>query len=436
MHHLVVDGVSWRILLEDLATIAAGGEPQPVPTSFRRWATDLLELDRSAELQLWREQLAGAVRPLGTGHSTRRPTPRPPHARTPWRCRAELTAPLLTTVPAAFHGSVNDVLLTALAVAVTRWRGGDEVLVELEGHGREEQVVPGSDLSRTVGWFTSTFPVRLDPGGGDLDTAVKRVKERLRALPDNGIGYGLLADRLNGPAPEVLFNYLGRFAAGDGRTGRPTRSPTRSAPAPTRPCRSGTLLEINALVARRRVHRHPHLAAGRCSTRPRWTAFGAPVARRADRTVRNGRWRAHAVGLPAGRARPGEVDELGAGVADVLPLSPLQEGFYFHAQLDDDDVYAVQQTVELRGEVDPAALRRAAQAVLDRHAPLRASFRAAARRADRPAGHRRGRPCRGARSTATRRRSRRPNARSGSTCARRRCCGSHWSAAPGAPGSC
>ncbi|WP_033018482.1 condensation domain-containing protein, partial [Streptomyces rimosus] len=138
---------------------------------------------------------------------------------------ARWAEPLLTTVPAAFRAGVNDVLLTALALAVVRWRGaGSGLVLDLEGHGREEQVVAGADLSRTVGWFTSLFPVRLDLEGVDVEdafrggaaagVALKRVKEQLRAIPDHGIGYGLLR-HLNpeteealasAPAPQIGFN--------------------------------------------------------------------------------------------------------------------------------------------------------------------------------------------------------------------------------------
>src|SRR5439155_13084203 len=119
---------------------------------------------------------------------------------------ADLTRPLLTSVPGAFHVGVNDVLLAGLAPAVVEWRqrwgaGGGQVLIDLEGHGREE-IVPGADLTRTVGWFTSMYPVRLDPGpydraevwagGPGMGRMVKLIKEQLRAFPDNGMGFGLL----------------------------------------------------------------------------------------------------------------------------------------------------------------------------------------------------------------------------------------------------
>jgi non-ribosomal peptide synthase protein (TIGR01720 family) len=243
VHHAVVDGVSWRILVPDLAA-AWDGDPPPAPaTSFRHWARALEAEARSpgreAELPLWQAILTGPdpllgarpLDPVGDRDGVRRLT---------LELGPEVTEPLLTTLPAAFGAHVNDALLTALAVAVADWRrrrgtGGGavddgSVLVALEGHGREEDAVPGTvDLSRTLGWFTSVFPVRLAPGpvvaadvragGPDAGRALKRVKEQLRALPDRGVGYGLLrylnprtaAGLARLPAPQLGFNYLGRF---------------------------------------------------------------------------------------------------------------------------------------------------------------------------------------------------------------------------------
>ncbi|NED18646.1 non-ribosomal peptide synthetase, partial [Streptomyces sp. SID9913] len=204
---------------------------------FRQWALLLHEeaarAERRAELPLWREITDGGDPPLGS-----RPLdPGRDTVATARRLRLELpaavTSELLTTVPAVFHAEINDVLLTALALAVADWRRGrgerQDVLVDLEGHGREE-VVPGVDLARTVGWFTTTHPVRLDvglcdwdevwAGGPALGQVLKEVKEQLRRIPDHGIGHGLLsrldtasAAVLGGrPAPQLGFNYLGRMA--------------------------------------------------------------------------------------------------------------------------------------------------------------------------------------------------------------------------------
>ncbi|MDX6739344.1 non-ribosomal peptide synthetase [Actinocorallia sp. A-T 12471] len=240
-HHLVVDGVSWRILLPDLVTALGGAELQPVPTSFRRWAQRLTaeasEPSRTAELGFWAEIAATpdpdlGSRPLDPGKDTFATA-----GHLTVTLGEDVTEPVLTSVPAAFHGRVNDVLLTALALAVAEWRErrGEAVtgvLVDLEGHGREE-VVPGVDVSRTAGWFTSIHPVRLDAGrpswaevlaaGPEVGTALKRVKEQLREAPDNGVGYGLLryvnaetgAVLAGHRAPQLAFNYLGRVSAAE-----------------------------------------------------------------------------------------------------------------------------------------------------------------------------------------------------------------------------
>ncbi|MFG2556056.1 amino acid adenylation domain-containing protein [Streptomyces sp. NPDC048581] len=236
-HHLVVDGVSWRIITSDLALAWQSGRGLPRSgTSFRTWSRLLGEEagkpHRLRELARWTGELEGArpflERDLGSAASLREHTLVLPD---------DVTAALLTAVPAAYHAAAPDVLLTALALAAAAWweRRGDltgrSLLVGLEGHGREEDIAEGVDLSATVGWFTTFHPAAVDPGPLDIDealsggpaagTALKRVKEQLRAVPDHGLGYGLLR-HLNPdtapaleklPQPQILFNYLGRFTA-------------------------------------------------------------------------------------------------------------------------------------------------------------------------------------------------------------------------------
>ncbi|GAF42984.1 hypothetical protein RW1_005_00890 [Rhodococcus wratislaviensis NBRC 100605] len=246
IHHLAVDGVSWRILVPDLAAawaaVSTGTPPTlpPVGTSMRRWAHALTDTapDRANELPLWLGILDGPDPRLGS-------RPLDPTLDTDATARditiglpAETTRALLTTVPDAFHGAVDDALLTALALAVSTFRRrrghpADNTLIGLEGHGRDNTLIPGADLSRTVGWFTTIHPVRLDLTGIDLGdaltggpaagTALKTVKEQLRTIPDHGAGYGQLryldphtADRLRDlPQPQIIFNYLGRFTTGE-----------------------------------------------------------------------------------------------------------------------------------------------------------------------------------------------------------------------------
>ena len=243
VHHFAVDGVSWRVLLADLAAawpdVAAGRTPElePVAVPLRQWAHRIEALaQRPAQreqLPFWRE-LARAEEPLP---SLVPPDPARDVAGTAGLLTVELSADttraLLTSVPAAFHAGVNDVMLTALAAAVTEWRRArgsyaTDLLVDVEGHGRD---IDGEelDLSRTVGWLTRLHPVRLDigrvdhreltAGGPVLGRSVKRIKEQLRAVPQNGLGHGLLryldpdsAPQLaRGARAQLLFNYLGRF---------------------------------------------------------------------------------------------------------------------------------------------------------------------------------------------------------------------------------
>jgi amino acid adenylation domain-containing protein/non-ribosomal peptide synthase protein (TIGR01720 family) len=246
VNHLCVDGVSWRVLVPDLREAwecAAAGRDitlAGVGTSYRQWCRTLGENARSsarlAEFPAWLEQVRDpaplAGRPLdplrdtyATGHSLRLVLP------------AQLTAALLSAAPAALGTTVNDVLLTALGIAVADWRRrrgepAADVLVELEGHGREP--IADEDLARTVGWFTSVSPVRVelpaDATAADWDdlwaggAELGRLAARSHAAPGRGLGYGLLR-YLNAQTqsplarfapPELGLNYLGRFTAGAG----------------------------------------------------------------------------------------------------------------------------------------------------------------------------------------------------------------------------
>ncbi|MBC2895657.1 non-ribosomal peptide synthetase [Rhodococcus sp. 4CII] len=418
-HHLAVDGVSWRILLPDFAAawdqVGSGAVPVlPEPaTSMRRWAHALAEEavrhERAAELVWWQNVVAGPDPPI-----TDRPLDPGLDLATALQdvsveISSEDTAVLLTVLPGLYRGGVLDVLLTALVVASSRWRAergipGTSMLLRLEGHGREQQVVPGADLSRTVGWFTTVFPVRIDlrgidlddafAGGHDMGSAVKRVKEHLRAVPDMGIGYGLLRylnpDTAGGlPRTEpgqISFNYLGQVpdSVDDGTAAGWTPADgfgdLSYVPDPDMP--ASAAIEINAIVIGGRLR----------------VGFGFPdtLLGRAEVERLAARWREavsalvfHARSGDAGGLTPSDVplvdvtqsdldtwEERFGALADVWPTAPLQAGLLFHALLAKPsiDAYTVQVALHLTGAVDPARMRRAAEALLDRHANLRAAF--------------------------------------------------------------
>ncbi|MFJ5044429.1 amino acid adenylation domain-containing protein [Streptomyces sp. NPDC088719] len=248
VHHLAVDGVSWRILLDDLAEawneVSEGRAPHlsPATTPFRNWAHVLgrQASARTAELPLWEGILAAPDRLPAPGlpapdlPPTAASRPAEPlalgtvaEARHLVRTLDGAHTRTLLTGAAERHGArVQDLMLTALARAVREWSGRDRVdfAAHVEGHGREQQIEDGVDLSRTVGWFTSLYPVRLTATATERpgDT-LARTRDHLARLPDSGIGYGLLRygaqppagspwREADGPgAPLVAFNYLGRF---------------------------------------------------------------------------------------------------------------------------------------------------------------------------------------------------------------------------------
>jgi len=229
IHHLVVDGVSWRILLEDFQTLyqqLSNGEKPSLPaktTSFKTWAERLAEHAQSDAL---RDELAYWLA-SGKNSAARLPLDEAGGANTVAQARtlsvsldAVETRALLQEVPVRYRTQINEVLLTALVRAFAQWTTSPSLLVDLEGHGREE-IVDDVNLSRTIGWFTTIFPVMLDCGTAQSSVeALPLVKEQLRAIPNRGIGYGLLryasgddkvAEMLQSlPQAEVRFNYLGQ----------------------------------------------------------------------------------------------------------------------------------------------------------------------------------------------------------------------------------
>ncbi|MFH9426468.1 amino acid adenylation domain-containing protein, partial [Streptomyces sp. NPDC017529] len=426
IHHLAVDGVSWRILLSDLKAAwqaAAAGrraEPEPVGTSLRAWSQRLVEQaqrhDRIAELPLWTGMLGAPDAPLSrlpydeardlTSTVRRLTLTLPP----------EHTAPLLGPVPGTLHGTTDDILLTALGIAVADWRRrrtgcqDTAVLLDVEGHGREDlsgadgTAAGCTDLARTVGLLTSVHPVRLDPGNADaarlhaggpaLDRAYRRVKEQLRAIPGNGLGYGLLRhlNTQTGPAlargarPLVGYNYLGRLPGNGGDWAPvPGSGGITGGADPAMP--AAHLLALDALVEDRADG--PVLTAAWSwpaalftedevrDLADTWSGLLTAFAGRATDPDADGRTPAD---FPLVALTEDETARLAGDcpdLADVWPLTPLQEGLLFHTLYDEQapDVYTSQLAVDLHGPLDPDALRRAGRAVLERHPALRVAFR-------------------------------------------------------------
>jgi amino acid adenylation domain-containing protein/non-ribosomal peptide synthase protein (TIGR01720 family) len=269
IHHLAVDGVSWRILLEDLHSTYQQLNRREEPslpaktTSYKNWAERLIEHARSGEL---RQELAFWCE-TNERLQARLPLDHPQGTNTVASARTisvslnvDETRELLQALPVAYRTQINEVLLTALVRAVTAWTRVDSLLVDLEGHGREE-IFEGVDLSRTVGWFTTIFPVALDCK--DLQTpaeTLRSVKEQLRRIPNRGVGYGLLkyavsdadvADKLRAlPQAELRFNYLGQIDRVFVDSSMFAVAPHQAGPAQTLEAERSYLLNIIAMVTR------------------------------------------------------------------------------------------------------------------------------------------------------------------------------------------
>jgi amino acid adenylation domain-containing protein/non-ribosomal peptide synthase protein (TIGR01720 family) len=273
VNYPAVDGVSWRILLEDFQQvyhqISQGRAVQlpPKTTSYQYWARRLVVYAQSeaprGELEYWIAETHRSTARLPLDHAAGANTELSAR-RVALSLSVEETRHLLYDVPKAYHTQINDVLLTALILAFYRWTGKRSVLIDLEGHGRED-LFDDVDLSRTVGWFTSYYPVRLEvTNDRDIGAALIAVKEHLRQIPDHGIGYSILRylsmdtrirERLRShPQPDIRFNYLGQFdqvVAGSSlfRRAKESYGPTQSLQG-----ERTHLLVIEGLVAEYQLH--------------------------------------------------------------------------------------------------------------------------------------------------------------------------------------
>ncbi|KRR11249.1 non-ribosomal peptide synthetase [Bradyrhizobium jicamae] len=395
IHHLVVDGVSWRILLEDVAAayaqLAQGGMVVLPPKShaYALWGERLHTYAASPalapELSYWADRRTDADIPCDDDHGGIDRVADADEVLLSFE--RELTQRLLTDAPSAYRTQINDLLLAGLARAVWRWSGRENVLVELEGHGRED-LFGDLDISRTVGWFTTAFPVRLAGGAQAPSALIKTVKEELRGIPGRGLGYGVLrylgseeqrAALSDIAEPKIAFNYLGQIDGGSDEAtlfamAAESAGSSRDASSPLRRWLSvnGTVrdgqLRLSFGFGRKRYRRE---------TIERLAAMYEAALRELVDHCTSG-----ACGLtPSDVALSGlgqtEIDHLGLDwrdVEDIYPLSPMQQGMLFHAMHDGENgLYVNQVAAEMHG-LDAAKLRRAWQAVSDRHAVLRTGF--------------------------------------------------------------
>ena len=396
IHHLAVDGVSWRILLEDLQyayrELRAGRMPAALPRSdsYQAWSARQKaaanSADAAAELDYWQAQLRDAPRLTRARRDA--PATWKDAASARFSLDAETTRQLLGPALKAQRVQINDLLLTALARALCAWTGEGSALVEMEGHGREAfDGEAALDLSRSVGWFTALYPVRLHAGGEPGDD-LRATREHLRNLPRAGIGYGQLrylsphaASLRDLPAPQVTFNYLGQldqaFADADflpafegvGRS-QPLNAALGNALVYAGRVLGGELsLEVTysrAMFEAADIDELQALLRGELQALVAW-CLHTPRPLEATELPLLGLDQQQLDALP-----------LPTGVEDLYPLSPMQQGMLFHAlDVPGSSLYVNQLRVDLDG-LDAARLLDAWRAVIARHANLRTGFLASA----------------------------------------------------------
>ena len=393
IHHLVVDGVSWRVLLEDLqqayAQAQAGQElPAAYKTSaYQQWAARLAEYASSpalqAELPYWQGQRQHAAPDLPCDN---------PHGgqtnavarRISLRLDPQRTRQLLQEAPAAYRTQVNDLLLSVLSRVIGNWTGHTSTLIQLEGHGRE-QLFDDIDLTRSVGWFTSLYPMLLMPSV-DLGDSIKAIKEQLRGVPNKGVGYGVLRylarnpSLADAPQPRITFNYLGQFDQqfDEGASFMPAREGSGLGQSEHAPLANWLSIEgqvsggelqldwnfshemfhdatIQRLVddySRELTALIEHCAAG---VNQGMTPSDFPLARLSQKQL-------DALPLAA------------SSVEDIYPLAPMQQGMLFHSLLEHSGGDYINQIRLSIGGLDSQRFRAAWQAVVDCHDVLRSGF--------------------------------------------------------------
>jgi amino acid adenylation domain-containing protein/non-ribosomal peptide synthase protein (TIGR01720 family) len=400
IHHLVIDALSWRWVLEDLDVAyrqLVRGQEIRLPfqtTSYQAWADRLEHYASSAELMreapYWTALAEQPVNPLPGCLDDQDEAAEVEEIASV--LDVKLTSALLHQVPAACRARSHEVLLTALMLAYYRWCGETRLLLDLESHGRTG-LFGDLDVSRTVGWFTSLFPLLLSIDASQTPTrSLQSVKEQLRAIPQDGTGYGMLrylssadmrAQLSAQPQAAVVFNYLGQLE----ERGSLADSPFSLAAESPGPERSPDLprrhrLEINARIRAGQLH-------------VIWT-FQRGLRRRDQVAALADRFRGALLELihqctqpdargfspsdfPEARLDQAELEAICAqhpDLEDVYELTPTQEGLLFHslgAPL--SGVYVMQFHGRLTGSTAVGAFANAWQQLVERHPVLRTSFR-------------------------------------------------------------
>ncbi|NEW06399.1 amino acid adenylation domain-containing protein [Paenibacillus sp. SYP-B3998] len=399
IHHLVIDGVSWRILIED---ISVGYEqlwneaPIQLPQktgSFQLWAEQLgLYAGSEAmkqELEYWNKIEQVVFKPLPKDDEQDHALVKDSEEIT-MEWTAEETEQLLKQANRAYKTEINDLLLTALGMSIYDWTGIDKVLINLEGHGRE-QIIPDLDISRTIGWFTSQYPIVLPmEASSNMSHLIKTIKENLRQIPRKGIGYGVLRyltgneeDVQFSANPEISFNYLGQFDQ-DIQNSTMQISPYANGATASGNHTRNHLIDMNGLIMEGKLSLS--LRYSRTQYRKETIDHLTKLFRdRLQEIIR------HCVSKEKSELTPSDVSLKGISIdelerfvqqsahigeiEDLYALSPMQNGMFFHHLLhSSSNAYFIQTTLDLHGPLDMESFTKSLNLLIQRNAIFRTNF--------------------------------------------------------------
>ncbi|XCN74104.1 MAG: amino acid adenylation domain-containing protein [Candidatus Electrothrix aestuarii] len=390
VHHLVVDGVSWRILQEDLHSAyiqVLNNQPDPeLPlktSSFKKWSEELQQYLSSAalnkELSYW-QNLSFISLPIDdpSGDNSLE-YQKDVHVK----LSAEQTDALLREVPVAYNTRINDILLTALILALHDWTGTTQSLIDLEGHGRPH-LFENLDLSRTVGWFTNICSVELRlpaeaKASDDLGAIIKAIKEQLRVTPHEGIGYSLLADLKNETLPkgDILFNYLGQFDQGiDADLFQPASE--KCGNDMSLKGQRDHLIDINGAVILNQL-RLTFSYSSECYKEGTIQALVQNYTIYLQKIIthcQKGKQGVTASDFPLVSLAQPTLDRLYCKykIEDIYPLSPMQQGLLYHALYESETGVYFEQLQLTLTNLAPDEFKAAWQLQLERHAIFRSVF--------------------------------------------------------------
>jgi len=395
VHHLVIDGVSWRILLEDLSGLYRqylAGEPLNLPLktdSFSYWQHRQMDYALSEDLEKEEPYWSGIESLSFPSLSLDNPEGTNLIEDTA-SCSFVLDEPaterLLTRCYKAYRTEINDILLTAVSLSLKKVFGLEKVLVNIEGHGREH-IGADIDVSRTIGWFTSLYPMAFDMRySGDPIRQLIEVKEHLHRVPNKGIGYGILrylAGKSYRLDPQITFNYLGNFDSTGGAKKEKDLfdfSGDYYGRSSSGEMERDSVLNFSGIVVQGRMRlsigysdkQYDETTMERLMTVYRQQVeelAGLLSAEKQERlTPVDLTYQGLSVDQVAGINENGNLE-------DVYPLSPLQHGLYYHwLSSPGSPTYFIQVSYRVRGDINAGILEQSYKALVDRHAVLRTSF--------------------------------------------------------------